>query len=73
MWTRNFIACLEKSTIAQPSAPTSVSMSLTGMGNRRRVGSRTTFSATSRCFLPTVLSSQPPAASTFFTHSDWLL
>ena len=42
------------------------------MENRRRDGSRTTFGAESWNFLPRVLSSQPPAASTFFTHSDWL-
>jgi hypothetical protein len=39
------------------SAPTILNTTRTGMGNRCRVGSRTT----------------PPAAITFFTHSDWLL
>lgn len=41
--------------------------------NRRRDGSCTTFGEESRYFSPPVLCSHPPAASTFFTHSDLLL
>src|SRR5580700_1974283 len=54
-------------------APTVLSTSRKGNGNRFREGSRTTFGAESWYFLPRVLSSHPPAASTFFTHSDWPL
>jgi hypothetical protein len=45
----------------------------TGIGNRRRVGSCTTWGAESSYRFPRVLNSHPPAARTFFTHSDWLL
>src|SRR6266700_1472115 len=45
----------------------------TGIGNRRRVGSCTTFGEESRYFFPRVFSSQLPAARTFFTHSLSLL
>jgi hypothetical protein len=39
----------------------------------RRVGSCTTWGAESSYRFPRVLNSHPPAARTFFTHSDWLL
>jgi len=63
--------CVESSIYS--FAPTVPRTSRTANGNRFRVGSRTTFGAESWYFFPRVLSSQPPAASTFFTHSDWLL